>query len=216
MSPPPKFTFIAFWRNNLPKKSRKFSKTATSAPFSGTSRPKILPDCVVLWVKKADFVLLGPSLGVGSPQIPLHFTNNFYIKFKMTSYTSRIQILWTFLLTFWWRSYIFFLNVEFFMKLFFFNTLGLFEASKSTSGVVFEPFWKDFPCIWGSPFDRGLPQTSTSDIYHSFLVDLFHFYNTLIHVVLKLKSHITCLYRNSSWHLIPVLSSIIREIIYIK
>ena len=46
------------------EKSLKFSKTAPSAPFSGASRPKILAECVVLWVKKADFVLLGP-LGQG-------------------------------------------------------------------------------------------------------------------------------------------------------
>ena len=33
---------IAFVINNFSEKSLKFSKTAPSAPFSGTSRPKIL------------------------------------------------------------------------------------------------------------------------------------------------------------------------------
>ena len=69
---PPKFTFYCSFKWQFSEKSQKFSKMAPSAPFSGASRPKILAECVVLWVKKADFVLLGPPLGVGPPpKIPL-------------------------------------------------------------------------------------------------------------------------------------------------
>ena len=45
---PPKFTFYCSFKWQFSEKSRKFSK--------------ILAVCVVLWVKKADFVLLGPPL----------------------------------------------------------------------------------------------------------------------------------------------------------
>ena len=39
---PQKFTFYCSFKKQFSEKSRKFSKTAPSAPFSGASRPKIL------------------------------------------------------------------------------------------------------------------------------------------------------------------------------
>ena len=53
------FTFHLFLRNNFSEKLQKFSKTAPSTPFSGASRPKILVECVVLWVKKSRFCVVG-------------------------------------------------------------------------------------------------------------------------------------------------------------
>ena len=78
---PPKFTFYCSFKWQFSEKSRKFSKTAPSAPFSGASRPKILAECVVLWVKKADFVLLGPPLWGRSPKKYLGSKSSFRTKF---------------------------------------------------------------------------------------------------------------------------------------
>ena len=52
---PPKFTFYCSFKKQFSEKSRKFSKTAPSAPFSGASRPKILAKCVVLMVESSSF-----------------------------------------------------------------------------------------------------------------------------------------------------------------
>ena len=62
---PPKFTFYCSSKWQFSEKLQKFSKTAPSAPFSGASRPKILAEYVVLWVKKI------PFCAVGTPPIPL-------------------------------------------------------------------------------------------------------------------------------------------------
>ena len=65
---PPKFTFYCSFKWQFSEKSRKFSKTAPSAPFSGASRPKILAECVVLWVKKSRFCVVGTPPWVGPPK----------------------------------------------------------------------------------------------------------------------------------------------------
>ena len=68
---PPKLTFYCSFKWQFSEKSRKFSKTVRSVPFSDASLPKILAECVVLRVQKADFVLLVPSPRGSVPQIYL-------------------------------------------------------------------------------------------------------------------------------------------------